>query len=86
MGEKEFVFVSDGNITYEIFEKEGVQGTVIDHIAYASEDIKADYDYYNKLGLIHIELGYADFLFDNGMDYFFIIGKNNEKIELCQRR
>ena len=81
----EFVFVSDGNITYELIENSLLKETIIDHIAYVSEDIKADYDYYNKLGITTTPLGFVDFVYDNGVHYFFIKGAGNEKIEFCQK-
>ncbi len=82
---EEFIFITDGHVTYELIEKPGYENTVIDHVAYVSEDIKADYDHFNELGLITIELSAADFLFENGMAYFFIKGAGNDRIEFCQK-
>lgn len=84
--DKEFVFVSDGTVTYELMEDTSLSAGVIDHIAYISEDIQADYDYYAKLGLTTTELGYIHFLFENGVYYFFIKGAANERIEFCQKK
>ena len=82
---REFVFITDGTITYELLENKELKETVIDHIAYVSEDIKADYEYFSKLGLTTTELGFVDFIFDNGVHYFFIKGAGNDKIEFCQK-
>lgn len=81
----DFVFVSDGNVTYEIIEGDVPQAK-FDHIAYVSENIKADYEYYKNLdeSLIQGEIKCAN-LFENGMYYFFIKGPNGESIEFCQK-
>ena len=84
-GFKEFVFITDGNTTYELIESNNLSNTVIDHVAYVSEDIKADYEHFSKLGLVAVELNYIDFLFENGVHYFFIKGAGNDKIEFCQK-
>ena len=87
-GNREFVFISDGNVTYELFEKEGIEATTFDHIAYESEDIEADYNHFKNMEPCPLttEIGYADFLFDNGVYYFFIKGPGNERIEFCQKK
>ncbi len=85
-GDMEFVFVSDGNVIYELLEKTMIQETKIDHIAYVSLDIKADYEHFEKLGLVTTNIGYIDYLFENGMYYFFIKGPGNAKIEYCQKK
>lgn len=82
----EFVFVSDGTITYELMEDKNLSAGVIDHIAYVSEDIQADYAHFEKLGLLTTGLGYIDFLFENGVYFFFIKGSANERIEFCQKK
>ncbi len=80
-----FVFITDGNITYELIEDSTLDDAVLEHIAYVSEDIKSDFDYFSKLGITTTPLGYVDFLFENGVHYFFIKGAGNEKIEFCQK-
>ncbi len=82
---KEFIFVTDGAITYEILEKPELENTVIDHVAYVSEDIKADYEHFSGLGLTTTDLNSIDFLFENGVSYFFIKGAGNDRIEFCQK-
>lgn len=79
-----FVFVTDGNLVYELLEKPVTVATM-DHIAYISEDIEADYTHFKQLGLTTTEIGFVDFLFNNGVKYFFIRGTANERIEFCQR-
>ncbi len=81
-----FTFLTDGNIVYEILENPTLKQTVIDHIAYVSDDIQADFDIYNNQGLTISNINYLDFLFDNGVYFFFIKGSGNEKIEFCQKR
>ncbi len=82
----EFVFISDGNTTYELTENRTFTTTVIDHIAYSSENIEADFKYFSNLGITTTELGYVDFLFENGVNYFFIKGAGNDKIEFIQKK
>ncbi len=86
-GGMEFVFVSDGNIVYELIENKNIDKAVFEHIAYVSNDIKADYEYFKKLdsSMLEGEIAYADFLFENGVHYFFINGSGGERIEFCQR-
>ncbi len=82
----EFVFITDGNLTYELLENPSLKETVIDHIAYTSEDLEADFAHFKALGMTTGEIGYLDFLFDNGVHYFFIQGAGNDKIEFCQKK
>lgn len=85
---RDFVFVTDGNVVYELGEDTNLQNAYFDHVAYESKDIQADYDYYKALNpkLLLNEIGYIDFLFENGVYYFFIKGEGNEKIEFCQKK
>ncbi len=85
---REFVFLTDGTLTYEIFEKEGIAAATFDHVAYESTDIEADYNHFKNMDpdLLTTEIGYADFLFENGLYYFFIKGPGNERIEFCQKK
>ncbi len=85
-GKTEFVFITDGTVTYELMEDTSVSETVIDHIAYKSENIKADFEHFSKLGLTICDIGYADFLFDNGVYYFFIKSEDNVRIEFIQKK
>lgn len=82
----EFVFITDGNTTYELMENPTLSETVIDHIAYVSTDINQDFEYFKNLDLVTTDIGYVDFLFEDGVYYFFIKGAGNEKIEFCQRK
>lgn len=87
-GKMDFVFVTDGNVVYELLEDTSLQQAYFDHIAYESDDIQKDYDYYKNLdpNLILNEIGFIDFLFEDGMYYFFIKGAGDEKIEFCQKK
>ncbi len=82
---KDFVFITDGNITYELVGNKDVEETVIQHIAYTSTDIEADYEYFKKLDLITMELTQLDFLYENGVKIFFIKGPAGKKIEFVER-
>ncbi len=86
MGKKEFVFITDGSNTYELFEDSTLDKTLIEHIAYVSHDIETDYNHFSSLGLTTTPIGKADFLFQNGADYFFITGATGDKIEFIHRR
>ncbi len=83
--DKDFVFITDGNITYELIGNKDIKETIIQHIAYTSKDIKADYEYFKKLDLITMELKQLDFLYENGVKIFFIKGPDGKKIEFVQR-
>ncbi len=87
-GPTEFVFITDGTTTYELMENPTLAQSSIDHIAYVSEDIKADYAHFLSIdpSLLLGEVGYADFLFENGVYYFFIQGPGQERIEFCQKK
>ena len=84
----QFIFLTDGNTVYEIMENPNLREAYIDHIAYVSEDIEADYNYYKQLdsSLLLGPIGYVDFLFEEGVYYFFIKGVCGEKIEFCQKK
>lgn len=79
-GSMEFVFMSDGNVTYELIQ--GSNGN-FDHIAYVSSNIEQDYKKYKHLATS--EIGYLPFLFKNGVKYFFIKGASGERIEFIQK-
>ncbi len=87
-GPVEFVFMSDGTTTYELMEKPDLEQSKIDHIAYVSEDIEADYAHFAALdkSMLLGDIGFADFLFENGMYYFFIQGPGQERVEFCQKK
>ncbi len=82
------LFVSNGEETYEIFEDTSLEKSVIDHIAYMSADLKADYEFFQKKGATFVTDGiqHADWIFENGVDYFFILSPTNERIEYCKAR
>ncbi|MFI3237594.1 MAG: VOC family protein [Lachnospiraceae bacterium] len=87
-GAREFVFLKDGLNTYEVFENADLSAAVIDHLAYVSEDIEADYKHFMEVdsSMVVGEVGFVEALFENGMYYFFIKGPAGEKIEFCQRK
>lgn len=87
-GDMDFVFVTDGNIVYELLEDKDASHAYLDHVAYESEDIQKDYAYYKSLNqdLITTDIGCVDFLFEHGVYYFFIKGAGDEKIEFCEKK
>ncbi len=87
-GDMDFVFISDGTLTYELMENASISQATLDHIAYVSDDIEADYEYFKNINpdMLLGEIGFADFLFENGMYYFFIKGAGGERIEFCQTK
>ncbi len=87
-GGMEFVFITDGSTVYELLENTALEQAKIDHIAYISEDIEADYAYFkNKdASMLLGEVDFVDFLFEKGVYYFFIQGPGQERIEFCQKK
>lgn len=87
-GDMDFVFITDGDMVYELLEDKNSEQAYFDHIAYQSDDIEKDYNYYKNLdpNLLSTEIEFIDFLFENGVYYFFINGAGNEKIEFCQKK
>jgi len=65
----EFVFITDGNIVYELIENPMSSEAKFDHIAYVSKDIEADYNYFKDLdsSLLLGEIGYVHFLFKTAL-------------------
>ena len=86
-GDIEFVFVSNGEVTYELIENPALATSSVDHIAYESEDIQASFDHFNNINpeCILSGIGFIDFVFENGVKFFFISGGGGEKIEFYQR-
>ncbi len=85
-GGLKFAFVSDGTIVYELLENTSLEKAIFEHIAYVSDDIEADYNYFKETdsSLLTTEIGHLDFLFENGIKYFFIKGAADERIEFIQ--
>ncbi len=79
-------YIDNGSIVYELFENRSLQAPIVDHIAYISDDIKADHAYYTAQGLQVSPISYIDFTWERGADYFFIQGAGGEKVELIQVR
>ncbi len=82
----EIYYIDNGTIMYELFENKGLHAPQIDHIAYTSDDIEADHEYYRAAGFAVSPIGYIDFTWENGADYFFIEGASGEKVELIHIR
>lgn len=83
---RRFVFISNGYVTYELFEDASKEAH-IHHIAYVSEDLYKDYDMLEKRGVEFITpIKCIDGLFENGMEFFLFKGPNNEVIEYCKKK
>lgn len=84
----EFVFLHDGTVVYELIENKNLEKAKLDHIAYVSKDINAEYEHFKSIdeSLVLGEVGFAKGLFENGMYYFFIKGACGERVEFCQKK
>lgn len=82
----EIYYLDNGSIVYELFENSSLSAPIVDHIAYASEDIEADHAYYKAQGLQVTSISYIDFTWESGADYFFVIGAGGEKVEFIHTR
>ena len=80
-----FAFLTDGNLTYELIEREGIEVSTFDHIAYVSDDIEKDFAHFDALGVTTMPISIMPKLFGNGVKFFFIKGVNGERIEFCQK-
>ncbi len=86
LGNRRFVYISDGVTTYEIIEDDTLLTSYIDHIAYVSNDIETDYKYYKNLQVdIVVPLSTIDFLWDNGVSFFLFKTPTGEVIEIIQK-
>lgn len=79
-----FVFISNGTISYELIENPSVNGT-LEHIAYSSQNLQKDHDYFKSKNLQVTPINFLPGLFDNGMHYFFLLSPTNERIEFCSK-
>lgn len=83
---RRFLYISNGEVTYELFENSNLNETVIDHIAYKSNDIKKDFEYFKSKNVEFItDLNFIP-LWENGVYFFLFKGVNNEVIEFCQKK
>lgn len=87
-GSMRFVFVSNGTISYEIMEQAGLDVGILEHMAYSSNDIQKDFDYFKNLdsNMLLSDICFIQELFDNGMYYFFIQSPTGERVEFCQKK
>ncbi len=82
----EIVYIDNGSIVYELFENPSLKSSIIDHIAYISNDIIQDHTYYKGQGMQIGPISYINFIWDSGADYFFVQGVGGEKVEFVQVR
>jgi lactoylglutathione lyase len=82
-------FLTNGTVVYEMYQVDDlapeVQGK-IDHIAYTSSDIEADYDFCVKAGYKIVTKGIeiCPTFWANGTRYFKIESPCGEQVEICQ--
>ena len=84
-------YLQKNNTLYEIKQNPSISTQYsgkIDHIAYTSNDIKSDYEYYRKKGLkiITNKIEYSKCIGNKGADFFKILSQDDEVVEFCQRR
>ena len=79
-------FMQNGTTVYEIYNDPAASGK-IDHIAYVSEDIEADYNYCKEQGYQFTTPGIMtieDF-WEHGIQYFKIASPGGEEIEFITK-
>lgn len=81
-------FLKSGDTVYEMYQEDlptEIQGK-IDHIAYVSEDIEADYAFCKEQGYTITTDGIEAIpeFWDNGCRYFKIASPTGEQVEFCQ--
>ncbi len=82
----QFVYLENDGVVYELLEDTTLTKSVVDHIAYVSENIQDDHSYFTAQGLTPTSINFIDFLWDKGVEYFFIESPSNERIEFCQKK
>ena len=86
----EFYYIENNGLVYELQANPNLpisSTNKIDHIAYESKDIKADYEYYKSKGAKFATngIGYLDFIWDNGVYFFMMLSDTDEIVEFCQK-
>ncbi len=87
----DFYYLEKNGTVYEIRENPGMHPAhmgKVDHMAFTSEDIKADYEYFKNKGARFATngIGHLEFIGPNGVDFFMIMSDTDEIIEFCKRR
>lgn len=82
-------FIRVGETLYEIYQEatpEGARGK-IDHVAYVSENIEADFAYCTEKGYTIATNGIEALptFWDNGCRYFKILSPTGEQVEFSQK-
>lgn len=88
-GKTPIVFIKNGTMVYECYEDKSLSEQAakkIDHIAYDSDDIEADYKYCIDKGytITTNAIECIPTVFEKGVRYFKIAGPSGEEIEFCQ--
>ena len=85
--DKRVAFLKIGSLVLEIYEDEEVPGNIgaINHIAIDVYDIEETFSYIQKCNLNknNDKIHFLPF-WKNGIQYFTIVGPNEELIEFCQ--
>ncbi len=83
---RRFMYIGNDQITYELFEDASLDKPSIEHVAYVSDDIEADFAFFKNQGLetTPSKPGFIDFTFGKGVYYFFVKGVNGDEVEFCQ--
>ncbi|MFI3209923.1 MAG: VOC family protein [Peptostreptococcaceae bacterium] len=88
----EFYYLENcDGVVYELYENKNLspmERGKIDHMAYVSDDIEADYEYFKNMGCTFTTngIGYLDFIWENGVYFFMIQSETGEIIEFCQKK
>lgn len=83
-------FIRGGDVKYEVFEPvtgiDPLYEGKIDHIAYISKDIQADYEFCIKKGYKFISNGIQtiETFWERGCKYFIIESATGQAVEFCQ--
>lgn len=84
---RRFVFISNGIVTYELFEDTTLEEAYIGHVAYKSENVEEDYNELLKQGVEMLTpVRTIAGLFENGMEFFLFKGPNDETLEFCRKK
>lgn len=82
-------FLQSGDTVYEMYQDDSLNPAVkgkIDHIAYRSDDIDADYEFCRKQGYQICTKGVeiCPTFWEHGCRYFKILSPAGEQVEFCQ--
>ena len=84
-------FLQNGNLVYEMYQIDDMDAKVkgkVDHIAYHSDNLEEDYEYYKKNGYKITTNGIecCPTFWEHGCFYFKIESPCGEQIEFCKNK